>query len=184
MKGADKDHKIGFNVGTGPPLRPIVGANEAPNAQISEIMTEILQALALEMDKTENVMCLSTEEMLYEINRVNNDANDDDDDEEKVIIGLDYDKMFPSLHIPTVCAAAAEELTNSNLELDVDVLELSLYITIMYDRNHLINVGLGDVTHTRLYNRGAKPGITTPEIVSRSHDTQSKFVPPLRHPNN
>ena len=48
MKGADKDHKIGFNEGTGPPLRPIVGANEAPNAQISEVMTEILQALALQ----------------------------------------------------------------------------------------------------------------------------------------
>ena len=72
MKGADKDHKIGFNEGTGPPLRPIVGANEAPNAQISEVMTQILQALALEMDKTVNVMCLSTEELLYEINRVNN----------------------------------------------------------------------------------------------------------------
>ena len=54
----------------------------------------------------------------------------------------------------------------------------------MSDRDHLTNIGLGDVTQTRLYNRGAKPGITTPEIVSRSHDTQSKFVPPLRQPNN
>ena len=73
-------------------------------------------------------------------------------DDEKVIIGMDYDKMYPSLNIPTVCAVAAEELTNSNLELDVDVLELSLYISIMYDRDHLINIGLGDVTHTRMYN--------------------------------
>merc|ERR1712121_459149 len=72
MKGVDKDHKIGFNEGVGPPLRPIVGADEAPNAQISTIMTEILQALALELDKVENTMCLSTEEMLYEINKLNN----------------------------------------------------------------------------------------------------------------
>ena len=68
MKGADKDHKSGFDEGVGPPLRPIVGADEAPNTQISSIMTEILQALALELDKNENTMCLSTEELLYHIN--------------------------------------------------------------------------------------------------------------------
>ena len=54
----------------------------------------------------------------------------------------------------------------------------------MYDRQLLVELGLGDVTHTRRYNRGPKPGITTPEILSRSDDTVSKFVPPTRIPTN
>ena len=33
MKGADKDHKTNYNENIGPPLRPIVGADEAPNTQ-------------------------------------------------------------------------------------------------------------------------------------------------------
>ena len=92
--------------------------------------------------------------------------------------------MYPSLHIPTVCEVAAQEFYDSDLQLDVDVLELSLYLTVVYDRQQLIDKGLSDVTHTRRYNRGPKPGITTPEIMSRSHDTVSKFVPPLRLPND
>ena len=38
LRGSDKDHKDGFDLGVGPPLRPIVAADEAPR-QISELMT-------------------------------------------------------------------------------------------------------------------------------------------------
>ena len=170
MKGADKDHKTGFNEAIGPPLRPIVGADEAPNGQISSVMTEILQALSLELDKVENVMCLSTEEMLYAINTVN---TMDETDEEHVIFSQDFKEMYTRLHIPTVCQVAAEEFYNSNLQLEVDAVELGLYLAIVYDRDYLVDMGLGDVTHTRRYNRGPKPSITTPEILTRSHDTVS-----------
>ena len=33
LRGSDKDHKDGFDPDVGPPLRPIVAADEAPNAQ-------------------------------------------------------------------------------------------------------------------------------------------------------
>ena len=79
---------------------------------------------------------------------------------------------------------AAEEFYNSNLQLDVDILELSLHLAIVYDRQLLIDLGLGEVTHTRRHNRGPKPGITTPEILSRSYETVSKFVPPQRAPSD
>ena len=89
-----------------------------------------------------------------------------------------------SLHIPTACQIAADEYFNSNLQIDVDVIELGLYLAIVCDRQQLIDLGLGDVTHTRRHNRGPKPGITTPEVMSRSYDTVSKFVVPLRTPTN
>ena len=56
--------------------------------------------------------------------------------------------MYPSLHIQTVCKVAAEEFYNSNLQLDVDVTELSLYLAIVSDRQLLVELGLGEVTHT------------------------------------
>ena len=50
--------------------------------------------------------------------------------------------------------------------------------------DQLVDLGLGEVTHTSRFNRDPKPGITTPEILSRSHDTISKFIPPQRSPSN
>ena len=63
-------------------------------------MTEIFQALALELDKVKNTMWLNTEEMLYEINKINN--ADEEDEDEDVIISQDFDRMYPSLHIQTL----------------------------------------------------------------------------------
>ena len=78
----------------------------------------------------------------------------------------------------------AEEFYNSNLQLDVDATELALYLAIVIDRQLLVELGLGEVIHTRRYTRGPKPGITTNEILSRSHDTVSKFLPPQSPPTN
>ena len=64
------------------------------------------------------------------------------------------------------------------------MIELGLYLAIVCDRQQLIDLGLGDVTHTRRHNRGPKPGITTAEVMSRSYDTVSKFVVPQRSPTN
>ena len=87
--------------------------------------------------------------------------NDNEGDGELVIFSQDFDKMYTSLHIPTACQIAANEYFNSNLQIDVDVIELA----IVCDRQKLIDLGLGDVTHTRRHNRGPKPGITTPEVM-------------------
>ena len=62
--GTEKDHKTatGFNEDVFTQLQPNVGADESPNSKTSSIITEILQALELELDKKENVLCLRTEE--------------------------------------------------------------------------------------------------------------------------
>ena len=77
---------------------------------------------------------------------------------------------------------AAEEFLRSGLQLEVDNLELSLYVSICYEREDLVARGLGDVTHTRVARRGRKPGITTPEITARSANVETKFVAPARQP--
>ena len=54
----------------------------------------------------------------------------------------------------------------------------------MKDRQELVDLGLGDVTHTRLNSVGQKPGITTKEILVRTKNSESKFVPAVRKPKD
>ena len=88
-----------------------------------------------------------------------------------MIFSTDITSFYPSLDIPFVCAAVAEEIFRSDLQVTVDIREIALYLAIVYDRQHLRTLGLGDVTHTRVASTGRKPGITTPEIIARQGDT-------------
>ena len=76
----------------------------------------------------------------------------------------------------------AEEWLNSDLDIEVDTVELGLYLAIVCDRQDLEDAGLGDVTSTRVSKNGSKPGITTPEVLSRGDKVKPKFKPPARQP--
>ena len=106
------------------------------------------------------MLCRSTEEMIAEIELINSGDGPDD----KEITSSDFDAMFPSLHIETVAKAAGEEFLASKLEIDVDWMELSLYLAVTHTRDTLIQLGLGHVTHTRVHRTGPRPGIKTDEI--------------------
>ena len=80
LRGSDKDHKDGFDPGVGPPLRPIVAADEAPNGQISELMTQVMQAVALKLDETQETMCTASEEMMNKFDEYNASVASDDED--------------------------------------------------------------------------------------------------------
>ena len=68
------------------------------------------------------------------------------------------------------------------VDIEVDTVELGLYLAIMYDRKELEHWELGDVTSTRVSANGSKPGITTPEVLKRGDKVIPKFVPPARQP--
>ena len=72
-RGVDKTHKDGFDNHVGPPLRMIVGANEAPNSQISENLCDILKPLAEKMDQRWKTKLTATEELCAEFVRLNNE---------------------------------------------------------------------------------------------------------------
>ena len=68
--------------------------------------------------------------MLAEIERVN--INHDEDT--FTIFSTDVEAMYPALHIATVAEIAAEEFLDSKLEIDLDWVELSLYLAVIYSR--------------------------------------------------
>ena len=75
-----------------------------------------------------------------------------------------------------------EEYLQSELKVDVNVTEAGLYLAIVKEREELVSLGLGEVTHTRRRETGKKPGITTEEILKRGKSSVSKFTPPQRLP--
>ena len=104
---------------------------------------------------------------------------DASNDEDTVIISTEFDNFYPSFDVPVVAELAAQAFIRSGLTLEVDNRELSLYISICYEREDLETWGLGDVTHTRVSRRGRRPGITTPEISSRSANMLNQnLLPP------
>ena len=117
--------------------------------------------------------------MLCSIEEVNSRTDIDD----LTVISGDYEAMYPSLEIDAVARIAAEEFLNSKLEVDIDWVELSLYLAVIFTRKELIDMGFGDFTHTRVTNSGRRPGVTTKEILERTGDTVSKFNLPVRKPN-
>ena len=86
------------------------------------------------------------------------------------------------MNIDDCAELVAQEWLQSDLDIEVDTVELGLYLAIVCDRQELENSGLGDVTSTRVSKNGSKPGITTPEVLSRGDKIIPKFVPPAREP--
>ena len=116
--------------------------------------------------------------MICELERVNNR----DDVEDLVVLSTDIEAMYPSLDTDV-----AREFLDCELEVNYDETELALYLAIEMEREELVSLGLGEVTHTRPHKpgqkpRGRKPGITSDEILKRGPKTTSKWVPPERKP--
>ena len=177
LYGLIKDHKARAE-GQPHPTRPVCGADESPNGQLSHVLSVIVAAVAGIADEELQTVCRSTEEMLSEIDKVNNSGNTED----TVAVSTDIIGMYPSLIIPVVAKVVAKEFIDSKLDIELDVEELSLYLALTHDRQELVNYGLGDVTHTRVRTRGRRPGITTEEVISRGNNTESKFNKPVRNP--
>ena len=83
--------------------------------------------------------------------------------------------MYPSLCIDTVSRVVAEEFLNCDLEVELDWEELSLYLSIIIEKEIIEKNGLSEFVHTRLKNKGIHPTITTEEIIERTDKTKSKL---------
>ena len=159
-------------------MRPVCQASEANNGQLSGLLATVVNGIVDLADK-DVALCRSTEEMIASLEEVNSKELDN-----ICIFSTDVSAMFPSLEIPSVARIAAEEYTNSTLDVNINEEELSLYLAVVKTRAELVSMGLGDVTHTRKATRGAAPGITTEEILDRTGKTVSKFHKPVRPPTS
>ena len=156
-------------------MRPVCGATESANGALSELLTEILTKVGDESDK-ESFNCLSNEELMAALSEVNKK-----DMKEPIIFSMDVVSMFPNLNVERVAEIAASEFLESNLKIEVDEKELSLYLAIIFQgrrREELEVLGLDDVVPKRRHPRARAVLISTDEILNRreSGETESKFL--------
>ena len=159
-------------------MRPVCLASEANNSQLSQVLAGIVDAITKFADK-DGVLCTSTEDMVASLEAVNSDP----DARNISLFSTDVSGMYPALDIEVIAKWLAEEYLQSDLEiLNLDPLELALYLAVTNNQTELDNLGLMEVVHTRMASSGARPGVTTKEVLDRDEKTVSLFNPPLRAP--
>ena len=105
----------------------------------------------------EPTVCSSTEELLAEVARINEQGLDETD----IIGSMDVEALYPSLDINFTIDKVCELMHESNVTIEgVDYKELALYLSLINSGEQLRQLGLHDVCLTRRSNRGQRPIMT------------------------
>ena len=173
-----KDHKLAIvEPEIGPPTRPVCGATQAPNKRLSYVMNLIVSEISKNDDDS---ICLSTEEMLAEIDRVNlsNSGN-------PIVIGsTDVKALYPSLDIDFTISKVCEVIFESSLKFEgLWYDEIALYVAIHKSPEELRMLQIEEVCPTRTTNRGTKP--TVKSITHGEREKRFKnWVDAIREPDD
>ena len=172
-----KDHKECNDENVGPPTRPVCGVTVAANSRLSYMLNIILTEV---WKRNNDTVCMSTEDMKAEIDRVNATLSN-----KKIIIGsADVKALYPSLDIPFTIEKVCQEVLESELKFEgMWYEEIGLYIAVNYvnKMHELEELGLDEVCPTRDTNQGKKP-----TVQSLTHDSwedrHSHWNDPARQP--
>ena len=156
------------------------GATECINGPLSNLLTEILTVVG-DLADTDMQNALSTEEVMGALMNLNTRSHTF---KKLVLVSMDVDSMFPRLNRDKVACVVAEEFIRSGLKVEVDSVELGLYLAVAYQdrRGELEALGLAEVVQKRKFPRARKVTVTTKEFLERGGDgaAESRFNPPER----
>ena len=172
-----KDHKQSENNIIGPPTRPICGATTSANSRLSYMLNLIISEV---WKRDMDTICMSTEELKSEIDRVNLRTIN-----RKVIVGsTDIVALYPSLDIPFTIEKVCEVITESNLKFEgMWYEEIGLYIAIHYNRSQLTEAGIEEVCPRRATNRGRPPTVQSLRH-ERFEARHANWTSPAREPTD
>ena len=106
-----KDHKD-CNEYRGPPVRPVCGAGVGYNFKLLHVMSVILAEVW--KSRENSAICISTEDMVAEMNRTNKNQEDD-----SLIIGsTDVVALYPSLDIDFTIDKLCEVFFESDIIIE------------------------------------------------------------------
>ena len=185
-----KDHKPDIDIDKGPMRRPVVSANDGPNARVSDLAAKVLNQAA----DTEHFQyeCPSTETLQAKVEELNSKlveeafAGEVPADDRKIVIGsLDFKAWYPSMKVEIVVPVIRKRLEKSPANIKVCDLELSRFLFIMMGDEEIAAQGLDDVLHTLKDPSAKKPRLTDKEIVGGDDfrtGAKSMLNPPVRKP--
>ena len=171
LYGLRKDHKTTEDAVKGPPVRPVCGANQAPNSRLSGFLSRIVNdhadAIGIETE------CRSSEEM-----RAGFEEYNDGDVEMKrhcAVISMDVKALYPSMEWGEILTAVRELVESSPEEVEgVDYEEIGKYIAVTMKREDIVREGLANVVPERKIETGRDIGVAY--LCNKANDDKWKTV--------
>ena len=199
-----KDHKPGPNK----PVRPLCRSSESPNGPLSEITSDVMCLVANELNSRQKTEVKSTEEMCAILDSINERIEPDYScfeqcgpvEQDKlsehnlsqhpntlppIVIGsMDVKALYPSLDIEHSSSIIEKLIRNSQVNFDVEVLDMALHIAATNTQLQIDNMGLTEVIHTRKHKNGPRPLIISKSVTGTDteRDIQDSWIPPQRTP--
>ena len=156
LYGLRKDHKQSANMEEGPPVRPVCGANQAPNSRLSNFLSRIVNDYA---DKANiETECRSGEEMRAAFEEYNNIGLEKRKD--YVVLSMDVKALYPSMEWHEIMTAVREMIEQSTEQIEnVDWLEVGKYLAVTMEPEQIEREGLRLVIPERKEDTGRKIGV-------------------------
>ena len=151
MYGLRKDHKATEDAVKGPPVRPVCGANQAPNSKLGNFLSRVVNDFADAAGITTE--CRSSEEMRAAFEKYNN--GDPRVKENCAVISMDVKALYPSMEWREILTSVKELVMNSKEEVeDVDYVEVGKYLAVTMSREDIRREGLANVVPERKEETG------------------------------
>ena len=157
--GLRKNHKpevLGQEI-TGPKVRPVCGAKEAPNSRLGQIAADIINMVADFIEKRKgSKSTISTEEMAAGILKYNKMAKLRK--RKRILMSMDVKGLYPNLEVEEVLKIIKEMVEKSGLNFEgVDWVEVGKHLAVCVSRQDLDDLNLSEVVPKR---KGADRRVT------------------------
>ena len=164
MYGLRKDHKVTEDEIKGPPVRPVCGANEAPNSRLGNFLSRIVNDFA---DAAEIATeCRSSEEMRAAFEAYND--SEPSVKRECAVISMDVKALYPSMEWKEIITSVKELIENSENEIkNVDYCEVGKYLAVTVSKEEIAKEGLTNVVPERKEETGRE--ITVAYLCNKSN---------------
>ena len=101
---------------------------------------------------------------------------------QRVVGSTDFKSYYPSLPIERTAQIVNKMIQESPVKILTDDKELGLFLASTMTREEVVRLNLDEVVQERVHQRGAAPGITSREILSRGPTCPTKWKEPRRAP--
>ena len=167
LYGLRKDHKVTNDARKGPPVRPVCGANQAPNSRLSNFLSRIVNDYA---DKAEiETECRSGEEMKAAFEAYN--EKEKAVREQCCVISMDVKALYPSMEWSEIMTAVREMVENSSEEIEnVNWYELGKYLAVTMEPEQIEREGLRHVIPMRKTEHETHRKITVAYLCDKNND--------------
>ena len=182
-----KDHKP-TKPGDLPATRPVCSGCNGMDVHLSNILSEIIDAIANSME--DKIEVVSTEDFINkidgynaEIDRQENSGTKSEKEEKVAITGADATGLYPNLQGRQSGRLVRDALVKSSVEIEgINYKEAARYIAMGYDQFEIRQMGIQRLIPRRRYTKGTRPGVTGKEPLSKEVEDEVRWVFPQTEP--